>query len=382
MELSYAGEYLKSYKPPIFNVNATINWLLTKPTTYKPSAIITREVQFPDASFYQKEIDFEVMRQNTKAIIIRAGQNLWIDDQFERNYAEAKRVGLYVGVYWFYDGRKSPAAQADILITLLQNKTLEMEVFIDWEKNYGGAYEGLQNVVAMMQRVEAAGLRIKGIGIYTGYYFFRANSNPVTNANQYAYLKNKPLWEAWYTSNPSNVLIPAPWSYLTHWQFGTPVVMWGQQTLELDMNFYNGSAQNFHNIYGGTQPPNGGTMPKYYQWTATAANIRAGAGSGYADKGDIRNLDVIQVDNPKSGSWFPFSLAQHSDGSWVTLADGTPLDGTHGTFWVTDAYFVEVGSLPNPPAPPPPPPPTTTLPSYLIAYDEANNPLGRYNLQP
>lgn len=247
--LAYAGQFLRDYQPPRVSLNATVNYFLAKPTVLRPTALITQEVAFPDVSFYQGEINYEVMSLNTDAIILRAGQGRWKDEQFERNYAEAKRVGLLVGVYWFYDGRVSPGEQAALLISMLQDKYLELEVFIDWERNYGGAHEGLRNVVAMMQVVEAAGLMIKDVGLYTGYYWFRSNSNTVANAGQYSYLSRKPLWEAWYTNNASQVLIPAPWTSLFHWQWGTPSVAWGQKSIEIDMNFFNGTTLEFRQRY-------------------------------------------------------------------------------------------------------------------------------------
>jgi GH25 family lysozyme M1 (1,4-beta-N-acetylmuramidase) len=251
------GEFLREYRPPVANLNTIANAFLTRPTRLTlATAVVTREVMFPDVSFYQGDIDYETMKAHTKTIIIRAGQNEWPDSRFERNYAEAKRVGLLVGAYWFYDDRVSPGEQADILIRLLRNKTLELEVYIDWENSYGGQYKGLQNVVAMMQRVAAAGLAIKGVGLYTGYYWFRANSNAITNSSQYSYLRDKPLWLAWYINDPSVVLIPAPWSFLHFWQFGTPAVNWGQMSREIDMNWYNGTENQFFLRYIGTGEEN------------------------------------------------------------------------------------------------------------------------------
>ena len=252
---AFAGEFYQ--KSPSLNLNTVLNYFLTRPVTLRSTAIIQQEVMFPDVSFYQEEIQYKIMCLQTKAIIIRAGQNLWVDDQFERNYLEAKKCGMKVGVYWFYDGRISPSDQARLLVTILLGKKLELEVYIDWERNYGGGHEGLKNVVAMMELVENAGLDIKGVGLYTGYYFFRGNSNPVTNASQYEYLKRHPLWLAWYTLNPADVLIPAPWSKLTLWQWGTPVWDWGQATKEIDMNWFNGTKQEFESAYGETtgEPP-------------------------------------------------------------------------------------------------------------------------------
>jgi GH25 family lysozyme M1 (1,4-beta-N-acetylmuramidase) len=251
---AYAGQFYQ--EKPSLNTNTALNFVLSRPVgiqTYS-EAIVEQEIQFPDVSFYQEEINYPIMRLNTDTIIIRIGQNLWPDDQFERNYLEAKKQGMRVGGYWFYDDRVSPREQAELLVALCEGKTFELEIYIDWENSYGGAFGGLRNVVAMMELVEMAiQMNIfiaKDVGMYTGYYFFRGNSNPITNTSQYAYLKNKPLWLAWYTDNPTNVLIPAPWIKLTLWQWGTPTWNWGQATREIDMNWWNGSRQEFEERYG------------------------------------------------------------------------------------------------------------------------------------
>jgi GH25 family lysozyme M1 (1,4-beta-N-acetylmuramidase) len=262
-----AGEFLQT--KPSLSVHSVLNYLVTKPVTFHPSAIITRAVQFPDVSFYQGNIDYSVMCMQTEAIIIRAGQGIWKDEKFERNYQEARKCNKKIGVYWFYDGRYSPQQQVETLLPLLIGKKLEMEVYMDWEKNYGGAHEGLRNVVALMELIETAGYKV---GFYTGYYFFRSNSNAVTHASQYNYLKTKPLWLGWYTSNPADVLIPAPWSELTHWQFGTPAVDWGQETKEIDMNFFNGTKQEFESRYGDIgEPP----MADYVKLSSNTTSNRS-----------------------------------------------------------------------------------------------------------
>lgn len=357
---AYMGEFLRNYKPPLVSLNATLNFFLAKPVKLYPKAIITQEVMFPDASFYQGEIDFDIMATKTRAIILRAGQNSWVDTQFERNYEEAKIRNLLVGVYWFYDGRASPGAQAALLVSLLRNKEIDMEIFIDWERNYGGGYEGLQNVVAMMQAVEAAGLNVT-VGLYTGYYFFRANSNVIANANQYNYLKDKPLWLAWYTSNPANVLVPAPWTFITHWQFGTPIVRWGQQTLELDMNFYNGTQAEFDSEYEGANmqvirgtalttvnirsAPSGSLLspPRYlvtgdqveadrnqYQWLhLTKINGQEVAGEQWASAGATQQYiswNWVTVEDPPPPPVEPtitHIIKVYSDGK-ISVDDGTP----------------------------------------------------------
>ena len=253
---AYAGQFLRDYKPES-NTNSLINDLFggTYWVMVVSGIIIPREVRFPDVSFWQGEINWDEFVKHTQAVIIRVGQAKWVDVQFERNYAEAIKRGLKVGFYFFYDDRYSPGEQAETLINALRGKRIDMEVFIDWENSYGGQFRGLPNVVAMMQTVET-GLPAVRVGMYTGYYWFREHSNSITNSSQYSYLKTRPLWLAWFTENPANVLIPAPWLFLTHWQFGTPVVSWGQKTAELDMNNCSCTAQEFATKYGG----NGGTM--------------------------------------------------------------------------------------------------------------------------
>lgn len=333
-----AGDFLRTYKPRT-NLNTLIHDL-TMPSrmAFLPTADITTVVQFPDTSFYQKEIDFEIMRNHTRAIILRGGQNVWPDDQFERSYAEAKRCGLLVGLYWFFDDRASPGAQADKLREVAEGKTFELEAFIDWENTYGGAHKGLKEAVSMMQRVESFNLDVKDVGMYTGYYWFRANSNPIRDASQYAYLKNKPLWLAWYTNNPSNVLVPAPWSKLTHWQFGTPIVAWGQKTKELDMNFYNGSQVEFDDRY---------------------IVLQAGEQMNYITTTDAKlwrySNGTSQIDTIKSGTKVIGDAFTSSEYVRLTQPIG-----------YTKKIWLKAVTVEPPPPPPPPPDEPTIIKTHTI----------------
>lgn len=276
---AYAGQFLREYKSEP-NVHSLANDAFTKGTPLSLTlfeATIPNEVQFPDVSFWQGEINWDIMAANTDAVIIRIGQAKWVDVQFERNYTEARARGLRIGFYFFFDDRYSPGEQATTILNALAGKQIDMEVFIDWENSYGGQFRGLPQVVALMEVVEA-GLPGATIGMYTGYYWFRENSNAITHASQYAYLRNKPLWLAWYANDPSIVLIPGPWTDITHWQWGTPTVEWGQETRELDMNFCGCTAQEFVDRYGGTnedEEEEGETMKYRVAWSQGVARRRA-----------------------------------------------------------------------------------------------------------
>lgn len=242
------GHFLKEYETGRYS--AVDKYILPTIGIIKSIIVEPDFVKLPDISFWQGEPDFDVMWTRAKAVVIRAGQNLWIDEQFERNYSKAGALGMSRGVYWFYDGRISPGRQAQLLIDLLKGREPEMEIWIDWEHNFGGGHEGLANVVAMMQAVEA-GLPNSKVGMYTGFYWFIENSNATTHVNQYNYLKNKPLWIAWYAS-ANIVRIPAPWLTWVLWQYGTPAVghEYGVESIEIDMNNFNGNQTVFNTRYG------------------------------------------------------------------------------------------------------------------------------------
>lgn len=324
---AYAGQFLKEYKSTP-NVHALANDSFTKATRLflnTQGITIPQEVQFPDVSFWQGEINWDIMAENTDAVIIRIGQAKFVDTQFERNYAEARARGLRIGFYFFFDDRYSPGDQAETILNALAGKQIDMEVFIDWENSYGGQFKGLPQVVALMQAVEA-GLPGATIGMYTGYYWFRENSNVITHANQYAYLRNKPLWLAWYASDPSYVMIPAPWSSLTHWQFGTPAVTWGQATRELDMNYCSCTAQEFVGRYGETNnEEEGGIETMQYQvvWNRGVSRRTAphtGTASDPTYTGLIYQyptiVDVIEDNIPDELD------PTNPDKKWIKFADG------------------------------------------------------------
>lgn len=297
-EFSKMGENLET--PPFPTVHTAINYLLTTPRkAFEMGAVIVTEKDFPDVSFYQLEIDYNVMESKTDTLIIRTGQHKYPDPQFERNYTASKERGLIRGLYDFYDDRVSPKEQADRILSQIGEDVPEMELYIDWERSYGGSFQGLKNVVALMQEIERRNPKIT-CGLYTGYYWFRANSNPITHASQYNYLKDKPLWLAWYTDDPSKVLIPAPWTHLTLWQYGTPVEDYGQKTLEIDKNFFNGTIRQFYERYSHVEPVPGEDM--YFKVLSTQSNIRSSPGVSDNDLGDgvDNNLvfnDIVETED-------------------------------------------------------------------------------------
>lgn len=234
-EEAWMGRY-HAPSPPRTTIHTLVNKVFAKPTVWTLPHSVMGQEDYSDISFYQGDIDWQRMRTKASKVIIRAGQNLWTDIKFVWNWIEARKKGFARSTYWFYDGRISPGTQAAKWVSLVKDDRPELDMVLDWERSYNGAYEGLRNVVAMMQEVERL-LPGYEVTLYTNYYFFTENSNPIYNAAQYAYLAKRKLYIAFYGA-VEKILIPKPWTKPYRWQWGTPVwgLEWGVESKEIDMN--------------------------------------------------------------------------------------------------------------------------------------------------
>lgn len=210
--------------------------------------------QGADVSFYQddnttpQKINFDKMvEQGADFVIIRAGQNAWIDPDFSYNWPKAKQSGLPRGAYWFYDSRYDPIKQAELFASLFVDDKPELRLWLDLEENYGGFYKGHVYWKRFLVRLREL-LPSVMIGIYTGYYFISGK----IPTSEHTFFKQFPLWLAWYTTNPEDVLVPIPWTSVEFWQWGTPTwgIAWGCESIEIDMNRYNGSKQEMLSAFG------------------------------------------------------------------------------------------------------------------------------------
>lgn len=271
----------------------------------------------PDISFYQdanntpRGVDFAKMKAaGATFVIIRAGQNVWPDPDFATNYAAAKAAGLPRGVYWFYDSRVSPVSQANLCKSLIANDLPELGVWLDLEEAYGGQYKGFVNWRICLDSLRS----LPRVGIYTApFYWIENRPTDTTNLN---YFKTFPLWIAHYgVLYPT---IPSPWTNAILWQYGTPSVgiAYGVESIELDMNHWNGDLASFHRYFGLTtelpQEPET-EEPMLYKLTALVGlNMRSGPATTYpvtlagGSGGGIRIGDNIESSTRQ----------QTADGAW------------------------------------------------------------------
>lgn len=211
----------------------------------------------PDISFYQEDpstvqkIDFAKMRQAADYVIVRAGQNLWIDPAFHSNWEGAKAHGLYRGSYWFYDSRAEPAEQVRKWSEALGSDLGELPLFADLEESYGGPWSGWQHWREFLELLHMM-FPTKEIAIYTAYYYFKDNGpNPITQPNELEWFGRFPLWIANYgTATP---LTPAPWSEKLgtekwlFWQYTDEGSgeQYGVESSSIDLNRFHGDQGEF-----------------------------------------------------------------------------------------------------------------------------------------
>lgn len=94
-----------------------------------------------DVSYAQGVIDWDAVKASGQVdfAILRAGygkEYSQIDDQFERNYAACKRLGIPVGVYWYsYATTAAEAEQeAKVCLQTIRGKQFEYPVAFDIEE--------------------------------------------------------------------------------------------------------------------------------------------------------------------------------------------------------------------------------------------------------
>lgn len=315
-----------------------------------------RRIIGPDVSFYQDDpgtpngIDFTRMNRSADFVIIRAGQNLWIDSDFKQNWRDAKNAGLPRGSYWFYDSRADPIQQANLWASLIKDDMGELPLFADLEEAYKGEFTGWTHWKKFLDHLRTL-VGQKEIGIYTAYYYWVANApNASTNAGDLEYFHQYPLWIANYGVNEP--LVPKPWgnNEWTFWQFTAmgDGILYGAESLEIDLNYFNGDAQAFakrFNVPVPEDPAPQEPVGKKYVVNAGALYVREGPGKNYKIKGYLQRNDTVEA------------YDVNTDGTWLLVKRDS--DGLMG--WCSITYLVRITPPPTPdPEPPPPPPPPPT----------------------
>lgn len=149
-----------------------------------------------DVSEWQGDIDFKKVKEaGIEIVYIRAGQGFsYKDAKFERNYEEAKRNGLKVGVYHYMTARSVEDAklQAKFFVSLISGKQIDCRLAMDFE-SFGNLNRNQINEIAVAYMDEVKRLSGKEVVVYSNTY----DAKYVFN-NKVA---EEPLWVAQYGVN-------------------------------------------------------------------------------------------------------------------------------------------------------------------------------------
>ena len=153
-----------------------------------------------DVSEWQGDIDFRKVKEaGIEVVYIRAGQGFSYEDaKFERNYEEAKKNGLKVGVYHYVTARNTDEAklQAKFFVSLISKKQIDCRLAMDFE-SFGNLSREEINKVALEFIKEVEKLSKKEVVIYSNTY----NATNIFKKEVAEY----PLWVAQYgVSSPQD----------------------------------------------------------------------------------------------------------------------------------------------------------------------------------
>ncbi len=153
-----------------------------------------------DVSEWQGNINFKKVKDaGIEIVYIRAGQGFsYEDEEFERNYTEAKKYGLKVGVYHYVTARNEEEArmQARFFASLLSNKTIDCKLAMDFEY-FPGLTKNEINKIALAFLKELEKIYGKDTIVYSNAY----NASSTFNKEVAKY----PLWIAQYeVEEPEN----------------------------------------------------------------------------------------------------------------------------------------------------------------------------------
>ena len=317
--------------------------------------------------------DFNKMRNaGVEFLFIRAGQNLWQDSDFARNWEDSKGI-LPRGAYWFYDDRIEPSLQAELFYETLKatGDFGELPLVIDYEKTpkaegqpEEGPFLAWRYLRIMIEKVQEH-MPEKKIIIYTGRYFWLEHGpSSVFSPLALEWFKQFDLWMAAYNSRPiEEQIFPKPWDKLFIWQFtgNGDGPKYGIESLSIDLNYFNGSDEEWEDFIGNWVeiPPDDGDSDKIYDGTVVSpygVNFLSGAGSQYPKISDAK---------PEGTSLLADEVVPVGSDEWLHVIEinGITADGWMASIWNGETLisYSEVS--------PPTPPDTSDIEKVVVHFE-------------
>lgn len=183
---------MKVFTKIILLILATCFLLSTTSLALSPES--TNFYQGIDVSNWQGTIDYqEVKNQGIKIVYIKSSQGTtYKDPYFEKNYENAKKNGLKVGVYHYLTARNESEAikEANFFASILSDKEIDCKLAMDFESFGNLNKEEINNISkTFLQEVEK--LTNRKTIVYSD--LFNAK-------NTFELSNNYPLWIAFYNN--------------------------------------------------------------------------------------------------------------------------------------------------------------------------------------
>ena len=173
-----------------------------------------------DVSYYQGEIDWQALAaQGIRFALLRIGYRgytqgqLFVDEAFETNLANARAAGMLCGVYFFSQAVTEDEArqEADQVLAQLNGRALELPVYFDWEP-VSEPDSRTQDAYSLPITACAAAFctRIEEGGYQAGVYFFRSLGYHLYDLSA---LSDWSFWSAALGSYPDFYYAHSFWQY-------------------------------------------------------------------------------------------------------------------------------------------------------------------------
>ena len=267
-----------------------------------------------DISFYQasSNINYDLLASNISGVILRAAYSIWTDTAFDRHYAEFTARGVPVGAYHYIVGNAGIKAQVDAFNIAVGLKDMRLGCWIDVEDTRPNTKLYRQNVLEYAERQP-------DMGIYTS----KGAWNAIMGG---AYLTDRKLWVAHYTTNPYP-LMPTGWDSWWLWQFTSSGRLPGYAG-NLDTNRFFGDDADFAAWIGGEVPAQPDKLFDAKVTTTPPNRLKTRytpAGKERPDTDWLPSQAIVPVYETHSTGWWRVADAAWSSATWMQRVDDLPL---------------------------------------------------------
>jgi len=213
---------------------------------------------------YGHLINGPLLKENVSAVMIRGGQGIWKDPEFDYNYSIAVDNGIPFGIWWFNQPNMTAQPQTDAFLSLWNSLPKRPIVVaydveeIDYRDSNGNLQKLFPPSVDFSHKntlewcMNIADETKAAVGIYTRKNYFET------------WTKNVPEWQkfwlwiaAWYQYTGAVApALPRPWTtYRIHQYEGGGLGTPGVDPLNTCKEYWNGSLESCLRFFGASAPP-------------------------------------------------------------------------------------------------------------------------------